>query len=385
MTPAGGRPAIFVLARGTELQPPRGWPGGATPEHLAAALAANCPWPGPPRAALVLRDAPPLLAAVGTFDEAQVRDLEALREQLERTLPRLRYLEYPQVERACERLAAELRRRLGPRLPEFRASALPRGGLIVLGMLAYALGLEAEQLAPPTDPAAPLLLVDDCALSGARLRAAIAAQPQREVAVALLAATPELCAAVEAEPRVSACVSAVALRDHAPADHGDAYPAWRERWRQRSGARTYWLGRPDPVCFPWNEPDATFWHPERGAEARAWRLLPPERCLKNRHADGAPLPLLRQRPGAGPLRAGAGVIHADLGDRVVAGSGEDGRAFELTDTAADTWRALLAHGSVAAAAAALQAEYRTDEDLAGRVRAFAEQLRAAGLLERPDV
>ena len=61
-------------------------------------------------------------------------------------------------------------------LSRCRFVALPRGGLFVLGMLAYLLDLRADRVGdvgesgirPGGSDSAPLVLVDDCALSGLR-------------------------------------------------------------------------------------------------------------------------------------------------------------------------------------------------------------------------
>lgn len=131
---------------------------------LATALSISPLWAEMPCAVLVIRPEPdPLLGVVGYFDIAGRARLEGLRWQLENFLPRLRYVGYKQAEEDCERLAELLVERFGrEELQSFRFTAIPRGGLIVLGMLAYVLGLRQSQLEPPHSPERPLVVVDDC-------------------------------------------------------------------------------------------------------------------------------------------------------------------------------------------------------------------------------
>jgi hypothetical protein len=181
---------------------------------------------------------------------------------------------------------------------------MPRGGFIVLGMLAYVLDLRPAQLAPSPPSDVPLVVTDDCAISGVRFSDMLDRCENRQVIFSHLYSHPDLRIAIERrEPRVLACVSAQDLTDYAPAYYGDQYEAWRERWRQRPNPG-YWVGQPDHVCFAWNEPDTVFWNPVAQQAESAWRLLPPELCLKNRRKFAPEDARVQLQPeGKGPLGA----------------------------------------------------------------------------------
>jgi hypothetical protein len=340
-------------------------------------------------AALVVRlHAKPLLALLGYFDDPQKAQIEALRWQLDHLLPRLRYVGYRQAEEDCERLAARLLDRFGRKeLDGFQFRAIPRGGLIVLGMLAYILDLRPAQLqhSPPSD--APLVLTDDCAISGLRFSEVLAGCESQQVIFALLYAHPDLRIAIEQrEPRVLACVSAQDLADHAPAYYGDEYEAWKERWRQRPNPG-YWIGQPDHVCFSWNEPDTVFWNPVAEQAETAWRLLPPELCLKHRRGLAPSDTRVQLQPeGKGPLRPSGKVVFGELEGRVVVANMETGQSFELVDTAADMWRAILEHGNLEDVEKTLAASYQVERArLRDDLRGLVEDLLEQGLLEQSSM
>ena len=252
---------------------------------------------------LVARPAPqPVLAVMGRLDEARLAWLRAQAAELGRSCALLRYVGYPQAETDCKRLADLLVKRFGRKeLARFHFAGIPRGGLVVLGMLACALGLEARQLSPPSAFSAPVVVVDDCALTGARFgRFLEKCRKGRRVIFAHLYSHPQLRRAIEArEQGVLACLSAHDLKDHGARTLGrKQYLAARRRLVARIGGPRYWVGMPDHICFPWGEPDRSFWNPVTRRMEDCWRIVPPERCLKNRLCSGRPIPLHVLQQGA---------------------------------------------------------------------------------------
>lgn len=356
-----------------------------TPGTLAAALASSPLWTEMPRSALVVRPDPePLLGVVGDFDAAGRARLEGLRWQLQTFLPRLRYVSYERAEEDSLRLAELLVRRFGREaLQEFRFTAIPRGGFIVLGMLAYALGLRHSQLEPPHPLDRPLVIVDDCALSGLRFGRFLEGVENRRVVFASLYSPPELRRAIEGrERREVTCLSAHDLRDHAPASLGEEYPPWRERWMERMDERGYWVGQPDHVCFAWNEPDIGIWNPVNVREESGWHLVPPDLCLKNRPAPGEnPLPVQVQPGGRGPLKPSSRVLFGELENDLVIGNFETGESFVLEGVGADMWRAIVSYGNLDEVAEALSREYEVSATTLRRdLDGFAEDLLSRDLL-----
>ena len=357
---------------------------------LAKGLATSPAWKEMPGAVLVVRLIPtPILGVIGRFDEAAEARLTTLGPQLANRLANLRYVSYSQAEEDCERLATLLIERFGRHeLSRFRFAAIPRGGLVVLGMLSYMLGLEHAQMSPPHPPDAPLVVVDDCALSGFRFDRFLARSESRQVVFAHLYSHPELREAVEArQPRVIACLGARDLHDHAPESLGAEYPVWREQWLARLGVDSgYWLGKPEHLCFPWNEPDVTVWNPATERIERGWRIVPPDLCLKNRPVTGTELiPVQVQPEGMGPLRPSERVIFGEFEASIVVGNMETKESFTLTGVAADMWKAVVEHGDLDEAAASLSEEYETDQStLRADLRSFVKDLMGMDLLEQSD-
>lgn len=337
-----------------------------------------------PRIALVVRKEPePLLGVVGRFDAAGRSRLEGLRWQIETALPEMRYVGYEQAERDCEILAEKLVERFGrEELRSFRFTAVPRGGFVVLGMLSYILGLSQEQLETPHSSEAPLVVVDDCALSGDRFRRFLARTENERVVFAHLYSPLELRRAVEARERGVVCIGAHDLVDHAPDRQGGGYAAWRERWLRRMDDRGYWVGQPEHVCFAWNEPDISIWNPVTEREEGGWRLVPPKLCLKNRPAPGAEVPPVQvQSAGRGPLKPSPAVLFGELEGEVVVGDIDSGASFVLEGAGADMWRAIVEYGGLEEATSSLLEEYEVDEETLKRdLESFAENLLEQRLL-----
>ncbi len=359
------------------------------PVALARALASSPAWHDMHDIILVVRQAPrPLMGMLGYFTpEAQSR-LAALSWQIEHVVPRLRYVNYRQAEKAASRVAQQLIARFGQdTVSRFRFMALPRGGYFVMGMLAYALNVERERLNFPHPVNDTLVVVDDCALTGIRLRQFLRDCPSREIIFAHLWSHPDLRSTIQKmEPRVLDCVSAQDLHDHAPDQLGEDYAGWRERWLTRS-PEAYWVGLTEHVCFPWSEPDVGIWNPVTGQEEPGWRLVPPELCLKNRSAPGIGPDRLQIQPlGPGPLRPAEHVLYGELDDEVLIANVDSRETFALSGVAADMWKGITTLGRPGEVLASIAHRYDVDpSQLRGDLMKFVEDLVEKRLVQVTEV
>lgn len=333
------------------------------------------------RAVLVVRPHPePMVAVFGVVADEDRALADALGWHTDTLLGRLRPIGYAEAERACEALAAQLRTRFGHEvLAASSVTGIPRGGLLVAGLLAYALGLPSERVGAPPADGGRLLLADDCMLSGSRLGRWLEDHPGPDVVAVHLASVPSCREAVAAQhPRVSECLAGVDLTDHA-AEHGEG---WHQRWRERS-PDDLWTGDPDHVVFPWNEPDSAVWNAERQRAERAWRVVPPSWCLKNRAEGGdAPHEVQVDATGVdGPDSPADTTLWAELDGAVVVATPGDERAIRLTGVAAVCWRQLVEHGDAEPASAAVAGIYGAPEEVVrSDVARLVERLAARGLL-----
>ena len=369
----------LAIARGLEAV------GGI--DGLALAIISSPQWRALDATLVVRREPAPLLGVIGRIDEVARESLKMLRVQLDNVLPRVQSLDHEDVLLAVDRLARGMRARFGlERCRSFDYRAIPRGGHVVLGFLGYALGLDQERLETHTSPPSTLVLIDDCVITGRRVRMALdRLAGDGRVVVATLFSAPELRQALERDPRVLACVSAYDLRDEAPARHGEKYRAWVERWRDVDD-RAYWVGQPQHLCFPWNEPDVAFWNERTERMERGWWLQPPDRCAKHRAISEPQAPAFQLQPhGVGPLRPHPEVLAARFGERVVIGAAGWSECLVLEGVAGAMWHALVARGNVREATRELSVMYDVDsERLASDLRAFAGNLVERGVMSTGD-
>jgi hypothetical protein len=390
-------PRVFGLTIDPDLLlPPERYPfgvkGGRAGRLIALgnALASSPAWRRMGDAILVVRTDPPEgIAMIGSFSDDTAHLVECLPGQLQSQLPRLRYVSYRQAETDCEALAARLVELFGwQEVQQMFYTAIPRGGLCVLGMLAYVIGLKRDQMLGPGDDDRPIVVVDDCALSGFRFGEFLRESPGRDIVFAHLYSHPDLRAAIlEREPRVVAVTAARDLTDYAPEMLGAEYPSWKARWDERSTGREYWTGWSEHLGFPWSEPDLALWNPVLQGEDVAWRVIPPEACLKNRfdqnalRAEDPGRRLQIQPPAAGPIRVARRTFYGELGGEVVAANLDSRGVVRLSGVAGDIWRAVLAHGEVTPALGELERVYEVEpERLRTDAARLLDQLRERGLL-----
>jgi hypothetical protein len=329
---------------------------------------------------------------LGALQPQQTAVLEGLSRRIRALLRRTQAVTYDQLERDSEALA----QRLSDHLPNDTLHSadfvgIPRGGLVVLGMLSYALDLPHAQLESSSSSNAPLVVVDDCALTGSRFRRFLRQHPGREVIFAPLYAHPELCASIERlESQVSACIHARDLHDYAPEELGDDHSEWQARWHQRHSDKRYWIGRTEHLCFPWGEADTATWNPEREQVEQGLSVVPPKHRLKthpetDEHLrEGSDTVQVQPAP-TGPIRPMSSVLFGTVADQTIVANLDSEVCLALDDTAAAMWHALVEHGTVGDTLDELLDTYTVDRaTLRADLIGFAEQLASNDLLHVPD-
>ncbi len=333
---------------------------------LAEALSRGPPAVGSSGAIIAVRETPhPYLVFVHPEGGDQQR-LTHLPVLLATAAPRFRPCSWADAEDAAAALAAKVRSTLSTAdLDAARLLAIPRGGLIAAGLLAYALDVPHNRIGVigsqgPTAPdSSPVILVDDCLISGVRLRGALRELHGESIVVATLYSHPEVRSAVEtAEARVAACLGGEDLRDHGERLLGEDYPAWKALWMRRVPDR-YAAVLTDLVAFPWSEPDVRVWNDRTQTVEPHWWLAPPSLCFRTRlteptmevqSADDHP-GIERLSPSVVPVRTADAMVLIDCQERT---------GVLLRGTAAELWEEWMAGGS-ATAARRVAERYQVDE------------------------
>ncbi|WP_192812697.1 PqqD family protein [Methanobacterium formicicum] len=239
--------------------------------------------------------------------------------------------------------------------------AIPRGGLIVLGMLSYLLNLKQSQFETSDQPDQPVMIVDDIALTGKRISKILSNTQSSHVVIANLYSHPDLRKSIlEKEPRVKYCFSAHDLKDQARGNYPDTndYYSWRKKMNKRMGGR-YWIGQVDLVGFAWSEPDYPFWNPVTDKLEDGWRSLPPHKCLKNRSIFG----ILPDESATKDLQLSSAVIMGCFHDEIWLFQKDTQQIYSLTGVAAEIWRVLVSYGNIESSIPYLMDKYDVEESI----------------------
>jgi hypothetical protein len=364
---------------------------------LLSAIGSDPLWERLSGARLVTRSHPvPLIAAFGHFSSFERARLHNLATLLTEALDNHRYVDYIEAERLSECLAEALVQRFSREaLRGFRFAAIPRGGHIVLGMLAYALDLDPWQLcdidsALSEGQAAPVVIVDDCAISGIRLQQHLRAAKEQDVVFASLLAPDGFRPALMArEKSVLDCLSAETLEDLGPRRYGEGYAEWQREREFLSQGQGVWVGVVSYFAFAWSEPQSKYWNADVQRFEPGWRLQPARHCLAHRHRHSASWPLERISCCDAIhewLRLAERVLWVDIQGQVAVAmmplAGEaDASCFRLEGSAAAMWHAAMTCGSPDAAVTTLQRRYAIDRRvLQGDLQEFVSALKARGLV-----
>lgn len=371
--------------------------------QLAESVCLNPLWYEMEEATLVGREYPqPMLAVFGHFSPFELARLRDLATLIRERFQYHRYIGYAEAEEAAQQLACELVSRYGKdALSRFQFTAIPRGGVIVLGILSYLLDLRSDQVLVASNFRAEgeaLVVVDDCSLSGYRFQDFIKNIDASRVIFCLLCAVPDLCRIIELrEPRVEACFTAIGLSDIGTHRFGNYYSQWREEQQRLIGGSGYWVGISQPVSFAWSEPQTLYWNGDRKAYAAGWNIMPPHLCLKRRVLAGEfekrsdvtdiQKSIVINKDVMGSIQATSRVLWVKTGSVIaiarIPETAESVTCFHLDGVAADMWESLMLHGSIDKVCESLAGHYDVnDQVLRHDLSNFVDDLIGNGILTR---
>ena len=288
----------------------------------------------------------PVLFALGYFEKEHISRLQKVANSIYWRASNLSYVTYRDAEEACRLLADQILRVLGSKKVEQAAFfGVPRGGLIVLGMLSYELDLDSNQVGPSSEREIAVV-VDDCALSGNRLGRFLRTLEDGQVLLATLFSNQNLRSAVcRSEDNVLDFVSAHELEDfsHLREDQDE----WRQQWISRDIGKRYWLGTVSPVAFAWGDPDNARWNSVTEQMERGPSVVPPASCLKTRYQEWSrdEYSQVKLQPSAkGPIKPPGSVVFGEVGESTIVANPEADVCIELEDTGAAIWHAMIKLG-----------------------------------------
>lgn len=279
----------------------------------------------------------------------------------------LRFVDYKRAEQLSEQLADKLRGLFSKdELAEFSFFPIPRGGFIVLGMLAYALNLRADQLLiDPIQDNKPLIIVDDCALTGFRFNEYLEKIRAHQVVFAHLFSAEALRHGIQQrEKRVTYCIAAQDLAER-PLSTASSSP----------GSHLYWSGSSELVAFAWSEPSLLTSLLSSDKSTANWHLIPPQECLNNRIALA-----VQGTPAANPIIYVPNNLLYQWNDGILLlADSNSGEYYKLENKAAAMWRALAVLGHPVQALNWLQTKFEIDQE---SVETFMETAVSAGILSQ---
>ncbi|MGM1051966.1 MAG: PqqD family protein [Pseudomonadota bacterium] len=334
--------------------------------QLMESIRTNRLWYEMKDANLVGRSSPqPMLAVFGHFSSSELARWRDLAMLIKEGVLYHRHIDYAEAEAAAQLLAEKLVACYGRiALSHFHFTAIPRGGVIVLGILSYILDLKKDQIFVSSSLPAncqTLVVVDDCSLSGLRFQQFLKQLAVDRVVLCTLCSVPELCRMIEQrEIKVEKFINAIDLYDLGEQRFGENYPKWRAEQRSLMGEDGYWVGIPQPVSFAWSEPQTTCWNAERKEFEASWNLVPPHLCIKRRimaeqlersfgmESGGKSITFIDDKQGG--FRAASRVLWVRTGSVIsiarIPDTSQFVSCFCLDGVAADMWESLLLHGTL---------------------------------------
>lgn len=289
-------------------------------------------------------------------------------------LPHVRFLTYMDIERDCLALAGLIRARFeDAEIKRWHVVGIPRGGLIVAGMVGYALDLAHKQLRPSmehSETVAPICIIDDCALTGVRIKETLALYPGRQVIFAHLYSHPQLRANITTqEKQVAACL---AVHDLETLPQGDEDP------HQAQFTHGRYFSRPlPPVIFPWGGPSLLVVDPFSGKLEDGWRFgegRPTLKSLAHHH-----FPTLTGERAEELWRGGEHLVIRRAEGALWLLNLDTTTGYKLAGAAAEIWTALAAGNTLAALAPYWNEINKSVEP--EQLRQFIEELVAHGLIQ----
>lgn len=229
------------------------------------------------------------LVAVHKADTRELDDLQRRLGSLDHYCKKIINITYSQVETATDLLATKLIDRFGRKeLKSFSFFPVPRGGLICLGFLSYCLNLTYKNIVHLIEAdhknSKPIVLVDDCSMSGHRLLEFAQRFKGKNTIGAVLYAPKELQDGFKNNSIKSIdCFVGEYLQ---PSNDVDMLPIKGEVLASKMSLKDRVLAGDFRLpCFPWGEADQTIIDAKMQKPISGWALTRPKTSGDNPNVD----------------------------------------------------------------------------------------------------
>lgn len=312
--------------------------------------------------------------AICTTESSQdhLSEINSQLQSLDTSLQQIQYLDSTQ----CLDLTKSLAKIIKQTVPEnilknSQVVAIPRGGLFIQAMLSYFLPLKHHQLQYTENDVdtSPLIIVDDCAISGLRLAQQLEKFPNRDIYFFTIASPEKLRDSVKLkEARVLDFKSVVNIKSYSTL-------------KAQNTQQRYWLGQCDAVIFPWSETQRSHFSNGKLSNRPLWKIAPDKLCMSTKAKKQAIKATEVKENQSAVLSTPDNILHfTDQGITKILDASTM-KHYSLDAIGSDIWQSLLSNSNLDHALAELSATYKVSKTrLNNDMQLLTQKLIDAGLI-----
>ena len=308
--------------------------------QLSHTISTSTNWESLGDCALVFRDhdAGGCLAVCMQDDLKHTVEIQTQLNFLQKSIQQIQYLDIAKCESLAHSLAQKINLSLDPEtLQKSRVVSIPRGGLFVSAMLSYILPIKHHQLQPFSDCDSPIILIDDCSISGFRLAQQLCGLKNKQIYFYTLVSPAQLRqAALAVQPRLRVFESAMDLNVYNNDSSG----------RMDARSNRYWQGQCDAICFPWGETQRFYPSDSENKQTTLWPVSPLQKNLKSSLLEQKiPFYAVTEAQDRA-ISTGQHILYYSKDNLTRIYNAESKQHYSLDGVGSAIWQSLLSHSTV---------------------------------------